>query len=801
MMTSVWLNLDSLSIIRLAATLLSLAIFIYLLQIPRKSGATLFLALSFLGAFLFHTATFFEFAGPYNWQPRNMRTILVSLFTDIGPSLAMVFLVLFAYFFPRFRAAERREFRTVLAVVITLNVGVFGFNVYNHFILQWRFSDTRLWDTYWLVFYCSLALQFLGATALLVRKAARLSGRGPRSCVGKLLRPNGRDAEAARALAVVLLLPRAAVITSLAVTYRFLPFFLASYVTWSALLLFYLCFVVTYLNHSADPLNLQVKLLGVTLVLILSTMGLVGLFVGETSARDYPPPRLPAVHSALRFTPNQVNGYDVSRAPAAFDPDLGPRAHVEYGRPLAVHLAFEFPFFSRRYRLVQVLNGPMVYLGEKIRENGWGGYNPQPAIAPLIMNLDPSKGGGVHIMSGPDSTTITWFRLPELGAENSNTIQLVLHADGAIDMRFEELSPVGGPSTEQLYDYAAASTIGGKPAPGGRPALFPPRLTGIHPGGSSAPLSQISFARDLPWSAAGPSVIFESYEADLAGSLSARLGVIAALTVLSSLFVLFLIPLLLNRTLFRPLRALAAGMRRVEEGDLGAVVKVPFHDEIGSLARSFNRMVGGLRERIELIKYVSNVTIDAVKTSQEPRRVLSTLLFTDVRGFTSYTERRQPEHVLEVLNRLLERQSEIIQGNGGDIDKFVGDEIVAVFSGDGAAARACAAARAIMEMCARNASQFERLAVGAGIATGPVIQGMIGSIRRADFTVIGDAVNLASRLCSMAKGSRIVVSEAVRREVGNSFLFRGPFFVTIRGKSQAQRVWLLRGATGPRRGR
>ncbi len=73
-------------------------------------------------------------------------------------------------------------------------------------------------------------------------------------------------------------------------TYGLLPLSLANYLTWLGLLLFYLGFVVTYLNHSADPLTLQVKLLGVTLVLILSTMGLVALFVGETSASDYPPP-------------------------------------------------------------------------------------------------------------------------------------------------------------------------------------------------------------------------------------------------------------------------------------------------------------------------------------------------------------------------------------------------------------------------------------------------------------------------------------------------------------------------------
>jgi adenylate cyclase len=190
---------------------------------------------------------------------------------------------------------------------------------------------------------------------------------------------------------------------------------------------------------------------------------------------------------------------------------------------------------------------------------------------------------------------------------------------------------------------------------------------------------------------------------------------------------------------------------------------------------------------------VSGETIDAVQTSQEPRRVVKTLLFTDVRGFTSYTERRRPEQVVEVLNLMLERQSEVIRRYGGDIDKFVGDEILAVFSGETAPRSACAAALDIVLLCEHDAVEFEGLAVGAGIATGSVIQGMIGSVRRAAFTVIGDSVNLASRLCGIAKGMQIVVSDATMREAESDFRFMGPFSVRVKGKSEPQRVWLLSG--------
>jgi len=109
-----WLNLDVLSIIRLAALLLSLVITVYLLRVAKKSLATLFLAGTFFGVLLFNTASFFEFAGQYYWQPRTVRTVLVNLFNQVGPPLAMVFLLLFAYHFSRFRHAERREFRIVL---------------------------------------------------------------------------------------------------------------------------------------------------------------------------------------------------------------------------------------------------------------------------------------------------------------------------------------------------------------------------------------------------------------------------------------------------------------------------------------------------------------------------------------------------------------------------------------------------------------------------------------------------------------------------------------------------------------
>jgi class 3 adenylate cyclase len=253
----------------------------------------------------------------------------------------------------------------------------------------------------------------------------------------------------------------------------------------------------------------------------------------------------------------------------------------------------------------------------------------------------------------------------------------------------------------------------------------------------------------------------------------------------------FFIGTFLRSLVLSPIQAIGSLCAQVTSGSFEGRVDVRGKNEIGELARTVNQMVGGLRERFELTKYVSRGTIGALTEGQRPQRVERTLLFTDVRGFTAYTEKVDPEQVVEALNRLLERQSEIIHEWGGDIDKFVGDEVVSVFAGEGAAARACGAAVAIVRLCESRKLDFDGLQVGLGAATGAIIQGMIGSERRADFTVIGDSVNVASRLCSIAKAGQVIVSDATKTAAGTEFSFKGPFGAKLKGKAAPQKVWIL----------
>jgi class 3 adenylate cyclase len=241
-----------------------------------------------------------------------------------------------------------------------------------------------------------------------------------------------------------------------------------------------------------------------------------------------------------------------------------------------------------------------------------------------------------------------------------------------------------------------------------------------------------------------------------------------------------------------PVRAIGKLCIDVTGGDFSGRVDVKREDEIGGLANTVNNMVQGLRERYELTKYVSAGTITSLASSQEPKRVERTLLFTDVRGFTTYTERHGAEAILGVLNGMLEEQATIITAHGGDIDKFVGDEVVAVFAGNDAPDRAVQAAMAIQAAVASRAARFDNLAVGAGIATGQVVQGMVGSSKRADFTVLGDAVNIASRLCSLAKAGQILVCDCTRdRLAPGSFKMTGPYKARLKGKTETQTVFMV----------
>jgi len=164
-----------------------------------------------------------------------------------------------------------------------------------------------------------------------------------------------------------------------------------------------------------------------------------------------------------------------------------------------------------------------------------------------------------------------------------------------------------------------------------------------------------------------------------------------------------------------------------------------------------------LRRRIET--FVSASAVNAAKNADitgaiESRKVTTTLLYSDIRSFTSFAEKHSPEEVVGFLNRVMTLQVDAVARHGGDVDKMIGDAVLARFDGQDGGKRGVAAACDIID--AVNLGDYPRH-VGIGVFRGEVISGSVGPENRRDFTVIGDAVNISARLCSAALAGEIVV--------------------------------------------
>ncbi len=229
--------------------------------------------------------------------------------------------------------------------------------------------------------------------------------------------------------------------------------------------------------------------------------------------------------------------------------------------------------------------------------------------------------------------------------------------------------------------------------------------------------------------------------------------------------------------MLRPLQVLTAAAGRVAQGDLDIAVPVPrSRDEVGRLARAFQGMVEGLRQR-DFIRntfgrYVSTEVAEAILGSPGGHRLGGdrreiTLLVADLRGFSVLAERMRPEGVIRSLNRHLGRMVEILVRHRATIDEFQGDGILAFFGAPLAApddperAVACALEmqRALADLNGEERGQgWPELSMGIGIHTGEVIVGNIGSERRTKYGAVGAAVNLAYRIESQTVGGQVLIS-------------------------------------------
>ena len=263
---------------------------------------------------------------------------------------------------------------------------------------------------------------------------------------------------------------------------------------------------------------------------------------------------------------------------------------------------------------------------------------------------------------------------------------------------------------------------------------------------------------------------------------------------------------LLQYLVLRPVRQIGNVADAVSEGNLAVAVPRASEDgdEMARLGHRVNHMVLGLRAKTQLEKFVSRGAARAAEAgglegvAREGERRAATVLFSDIRGFTTFSETVSPEAVVEMLNRVLDAQARVVHNHGGDIDKFVGDALMAVFQGAGAESRAVHAAVAMVEAVHEARVRGESFAVGVGVAAGEVVYGAMGSESRMDFTVIGDVVNTGARLCSAADGDQVLVTEVVAAALDASrdieLVAHAP--LQVKGKREPVPVFQARRRTG-----
>jgi adenylate cyclase len=274
--------------------------------------------------------------------------------------------------------------------------------------------------------------------------------------------------------------------------------------------------------------------------------------------------------------------------------------------------------------------------------------------------------------------------------------------------------------------------------------------------------------------------------------------------------------------LVRPVRRLLVGTAAVERGALDTVVPVTSRDEIGRLTQSFNSMVGELRVKAQIRdtfgKYVDPRIVAGLidrpeVTDAKGSRREMTVLFCDMKGFTAFSEGMTPAALVNVLNRYMTVMSEPVRHNNGIIDKYIGDGIMAFWGPPFTSAEehpglACLAAldqlagfaafRAELPDLIGLRRGFPEIDVRIGIATGGVVVGNIGSEQTRNYTVIGDTVNVASRLEGANKtyGTQVLVSEMTNRFAADLVETREIDLALVIGKTEPQRIFELLGRKG-----
>jgi adenylate cyclase len=291
------------------------------------------------------------------------------------------------------------------------------------------------------------------------------------------------------------------------------------------------------------------------------------------------------------------------------------------------------------------------------------------------------------------------------------------------------------------------------------------------------------------------------------GQARNQAAIITAFMILLGVGGAIVLATVLSRPIFRLVNATDA----IAQGDFTISVPVTTRDELGVLTESFNRMARSLREK-EMIKraftrYVAREVVEEILKDPEHmmltgERREATVLFCDIRSFTTLSERLRPEEVVSLLNEFYTLMIEMTFKHDGTLDKFLGDAVMAVFGAPIAQADHTARAvltaldmrTAVAELSERRVARgLDPFQVGIGVSLGEVVAGTVGTEERMEYTVIGDSVNVAARLQSQAKPGSILLSRRTYEAVKDLVDAKSLGLLKVKGKEEEVEVYEVRG--------
>ncbi|MEN9575569.1 MAG: hypothetical protein RL514_3424 [Verrucomicrobiota bacterium] len=264
-----------------------------------------------------------------------------------------------------------------------------------------------------------------------------------------------------------------------------------------------------------------------------------------------------------------------------------------------------------------------------------------------------------------------------------------------------------------------------------------------------------------------------------------------------------IVSLLLAHGLSVPIRELVRATEQISAGDFAIHLPERGKDDLGRLAKSFNEMAAdlALKEKYHSIlhtiadKDVAQQLLDGkIALGGELRE--TTVMFCDIRGFTALTQNMDPAEVIALLNEHMTILTQVVTEHHGVVDKFIGDSIMALFGapksyGDDAFNAVRCAEQMLAARAQLNQTSRYQIQMGIGLATGQVLAGNMGSANRSNYTVLGERVNLAARLCSIAGRGEIVLGPTTRDQLGDRITVQAMDPVQLKGFSDATLAYKL----------